>query len=86
MEFVDILQFILFLAAYAAVKAFQKWLKQRFVQEPAADATPDSDAAPAEPSLLGRAWNKIVEWDAALVEYLARDPPAAQKQQKKKDT
>ena len=28
-------------------------------------------------------WNKIVEWDAALVEYLARDPPPAQKQQKK---
>ena len=81
MEFVDILQFILFLAAYAAVKAFQKWLKQRFVQEPAADATPDSDAAPAEPSLLGRAWNKIVEWDAALVEHLARDPapPAKEK-------
>ena len=60
MEFVDILQFILFLAAYAAVKAFQKWLKQRFVQEPAAGATPQGRADGAVAALSAGAAHGVL--------------------------
>ena len=70
----DALQIALFLAAYVGVKVFQKWLRARFVEQPR-EAQAAEHAGP--PSLLARAWQRVVECDAALVEYLARDPPAA---------
>ena len=71
----DVVQIALFLAAYAGVKVFQKWLRAHFVGQPREGEQAAEHAAP--PSLLARAWQRVVEWDAALVEYLARAPPAA---------
>ncbi len=77
----DVAQVVLFLVAYVGVKKFQQWLRVRFVHKEQPQDTEESQSAAGqeakEPSLLGRAWEKVVEWDAALVEYLARDPPPA---------
>jgi hypothetical protein len=77
----DVAQIVLFLAAYMGVKKFQMWLRERYVHtEQPQEEPPAAENTVGPPSFLARVWSKVVEWDAALVEHLARDPaPPAKK-------
>ena len=81
MQASDVLQLVACVCTYLAFKWLQRWVKAKVsgaVTGTAATGA-DADAAPAAPSLFGKAWNKIAAADAALVEYLARDPPPGHK-------
>ena len=65
------------------MKLFRRWMTQRFVAPEPEEA--GGGGVGASPGALGTVWERLVELDAKLVAYLARDPPPAEAATVKRD-